>query len=450
MVRRFGATLSVRRLHFQTNIGYSTAAGGKDDPATARRLSIYTTPQASRDDDGDDESSSEEESEQDKEEAGMMDQMDDGYEEIGDSDDEHDHDDEDAPSHKARVLHQSGKASTKRRIRVGPEQNSDKSGNKQAPQVALSRVEHMLHRASKNISVEHVHFPPPNLQANLGMDYNAKGPAGDVMTAKEKQNFDEFDRMLGFRTKNPNPILRITSSFLGPLMRIIRIVNYAARIAFNVTAWTDPFLTFWVFAFLCSVAFIFLIFPWRSFFLVTTLILLGPQNIAVRMYLERRAREKEIKDAEKAEREKEEEKRRGPDLQVQAAAAAVASNEVEEKKKKKKVGLFGSKRSEEADELEEINEADLYHSPRPAFYAHTKPTRRTQIPRDVAVPYFRFRKERFFDWPPDPTVSRATPLLTGETARGLGGSVHDGKRRGRGRAPDDDEYFDDIGEFEEE
>ena len=102
------------------------------------------------------------------------------------------------------------------------------------------------------------------------------------------------------------------------------------------------------------------------------------------------------------------------------------------------------------DELEEINEADLYHSPRPAFYAHTKPTRRTQIPRDVAVPYFRFRKERFFDWPPDPTVSRATPLLTGETARGLGGSVHDGKRRGRGRSTDDDEYFDDIGEFEEE
>jgi hypothetical protein len=314
----------------------------------------------------------------------------------------------------------------------------------------------MLHRASKNISVEHVHFPPPNLQANLGKDYNAKGPAGDVMTAKEKQNFDEFDRMLGFRTKNPNPILRITSSFLGPLMRIIRIVNYATRIAFNVTAWTDPFLTFWVFIFLCSLAFILFIFPWRTFFLVTTLILLGPQNIGVRMYLERRAREKEIKDAEKAEREKEEAKRRVPDLQAQAAAAAATSKEVEEKKKKKKGGLFGS-RKEETEEIEEVNEADLYHSPRPAFYAHTKPTRRTQIPRDVAVPYFRFRKERFFDWPPDPTVSRATPLLSGDAARGLGGSVHDGRRGGRSRptskADDDDEFFDDDddqGEFEED
>lgn len=32
-------------------------------------------------------------------------------------------------------------------------------------------------------------------------------------------------------------------------------------------------------------------------------------------------------------------------------------------------------------------------------------------PRSVAVPYSRFKKDRFFDWPPDPTVSRATPLI---------------------------------------
>lgn len=425
----------------------SLVSAAKDDLATARRLSIYTTPQGAQDDGVEEESSSDDESsEQEKDEEGMMDQGDDGYEELGDSDDEHDHDDEDAPASKIRVFHSghTGKASTKRRIRVGPEQNSDKSGNKQAPQVALSKVEHMLHRASKNISVEHVHFPPPNLQANLGKDYNAKGPAGDVMTAKEKQNFDEFDRMLGFRTKNPNPILRITSSFLGPLMRIIRIVNYGTRIAFNVTAWTDPFLTFWVFAFLCSLAFILFIFPWRTFFMVTTLILLGPQNVGVRMYLERRAREKEIKDAEKAEREKEEAKRRRPDVQAQEAAAAAASKEVEEKKKKKKVGFFGSKKGGEEEEVEEVNEAELYHSPRPAFYAHTKPTRRTQIPRDVAVPYFRFRKERFFDWPPDPTVSRANTLLVGVPSRGLGGSVHDPRRGGRSNhTKDDDEYFDD-------
>jgi hypothetical protein len=31
-------------------------------------------------------------------------------------------------------------------------------------------------------------------------------------------------------------------------------------------------------------------------------------------------------------------------------------------------------------------------------------------PREIVVPYSRFRKERFFDWPPDPFVARATPV----------------------------------------
>lgn len=86
----------------------------------------------------------------------------------------------------------------------------------------------------------------------------------------------------------------------------------------------------------------------------------------------------------------------------------------------------------------------MYHSPRPAFYAHTKPTRRTQVPRDVAVPYFRFRKERFYDWPPDPTVSRATPLIAAHGSRDeLGdGSVHGRSDRRRRRHHDDDEEDD--------
>ena len=254
------------------------------DDQGARRLSIYTSPvnEQPAEVSDDDSESSEEESEHEGGGEGMMDQDDDGFGDMdSDSDEDEEEDDEEernqAQGGKGRIF-KAGKASATRRIRVGPEQNADKSGfKKQPPQVHLSRVEHMLHRASKNISVEHVHFPPPHLQLNMGKEYNAKGPASDVITAKEKQNFDEFDRMLGFRTKNPNPILRITSSFLGPLMRIIRIVIYATRIGFNVTAWTDPFLTFWVFAFLCTLMFVLIIFPWRTFFLLSTVIFLGPQ-----------------------------------------------------------------------------------------------------------------------------------------------------------------------------
>jgi hypothetical protein len=125
-------------------------------------------------------------------------------------------------------------------------------------------------------------------------------------------------------------------------------------------------------------------------------------------------------------------------------------------KKKKKGGLFGSRKNgdDEDDTDKEIAEADLYRSPRPAFYAHTRPTRRTQVPRDVAVPYFRFRKERFYDWPPDPTVSRATPLMGAamDNHHDLGGdgNVHGGRREDRRHHDDEDEeYYDDEDEFEE-
>lgn len=50
---------------------------------------------------------------------------------------------------------------------------------------------------------------------------------------------------------------------------------------------------------------------------------------------------------------------------------------------------------------------------RPAFFSgHGQTTSNTKLlPRAVAIPYSRFRKERFYDWPPDPTVSRATPII---------------------------------------
>jgi hypothetical protein len=136
------------------------------------------------------------------------------------------------------------------------------------------------------------------------------------------------------------------------------------------------------------------------------------QNIAVRKYLEKRAKEKEQDDKESKEQDKHLEKPQTPGkgayVPPQAPTPAEEAS-VAKSKTKRKWGR-GRKAKDEKEE-DEVNEADLYHSPRPAFFAHTRPTRRTAVPRDVAVPYFRFRKERFYDWPPDPTVSRATPLL---------------------------------------
>lgn len=49
---------------------------------------------------------------------------------------------------------------------------------------------------------------------------------------------------------------------------------------------------------------------------------------------------------------------------------------------------------------------------RPAFHSalhgHSSSNKKLE-PRAVAIPYSRIKKDRFYDWPPDPTVSRATP-----------------------------------------
>lgn len=391
------------------------------DSRTVRRLSIYTEPASQKQEEEieefDDESEEESQEGEDEEGDGMLDGAEYGYENMDESDEEDTG--EESPNknkRKARIL-EAGKASKHRRIRIGPQQNNDKSGSKKLPpQAHLSKVENMLHRASKNISVEHVYFPPPQLQTQLGKEVNAKGPAGDVLTAKEKKHYDEFDKLLGYRLKNPNPIVRITSSFLGPLMRIIRIVIYTVRISFNLCTWRDPYLTFWVFSFLCILAIVLLIFPWRSFFFFSSIVLLGPQNIAVRKYLERRVKRREQEEKEEKEREAlKAQLKIDEQPQIQQSNNSIANIKKKEENGGKKKRIWGLNRRKEDDigqQSDEIKEAEMFHSPRPAFFAHTKPSRRTQVPRDVAVPYFRFRKDRFYDWPPDPTVSRATPMST--------------------------------------
>lgn len=47
---------------------------------------------------------------------------------------------------------------------------------------------------------------------------------------------------------------------------------------------------------------------------------------------------------------------------------------------------------------------------RPAFVGINK-SKRYASPREVVVPYSQFRIDRFYDWPPDPTLARATPVV---------------------------------------
>lgn len=72
----------------------------------------------------------------------------------------------------------------------------------------------------------------------------------------------------------------------------------------------------------------------------------------------------------------------------------------------------GSRRAGSKLDLE--TEDDEFEIERPAFQSalHGQLTSSKKLqPRAVAIPYSRLKKERFYDWPPDPTVSKATPII---------------------------------------
>lgn len=177
-----------------------------------------------------------------------------------------------------------------RRIKLGPPQDADVRGRKIPPQVQLQKVEKLIHKASCKVSVELVTVPATVESSSASGPGHPTGSAA-LMTndssrtleeqisalKKRKAVYDEFDKLLGLQTRTANPVLRIMSSFLGPLMRMIRVFIFVFRISFHISTWKDPFLSFWCLVFLAFVCLVLIVFPWRTFFLVAITATLGPQ-----------------------------------------------------------------------------------------------------------------------------------------------------------------------------
>ena len=174
-----------------------------------------------------------------------------------------------------------------RRIKLGPPQDADVRGRKIPPQVQLQKVEKTLHKLSGKVSVELVHAPSViDIGSGGSNDIDGSGMGGESDDAmqdqisalkKRKAVYDEFDKQLGLQSRSPNPVFRLMSSFLGPLMRMIRVFVFIFRISFHVSTWRDPFVSFWVLVALALLCLVLIVFPWRSFFLLLVLVLLGPQ-----------------------------------------------------------------------------------------------------------------------------------------------------------------------------
>lgn len=191
--------------------------------------------------------------------------------------------------YKRAMMLQKENSDSKRRVRLGPPQDSDVIGRKVPPQLQLKKVENMLNKVSRGIAVELVHAPPTLAAPKNETLSSLQGSSSTGMTApsaelQAKMNkkarklaYDDFDKLLGLQSKGGNPIQRIMSSFMGPLMRMIRVGICLVRLSFNVTTWRDPYLSFWVLVGLSLICLILIVFPWRSFFGLLSIICLGPQ-----------------------------------------------------------------------------------------------------------------------------------------------------------------------------
>jgi hypothetical protein len=174
-------------------------------------------------------------------------------------------------------------ASVRSTVVLGPPQDIDvKPKKKVPPQVHLLRFEDHLHKLTQSLSVDKAFSSTVACRPSSPSDEAARSVIEERAAAKGKKKgkkvpLDAFDKRLGYRVRHSNPVTQITSLFLGPLMRIFRILSCVTRVVFNVGVWSDPYLSFWVLCFLIVLMLVLLVFPWRLFFFVVGAAGFGPQ-----------------------------------------------------------------------------------------------------------------------------------------------------------------------------
>lgn len=162
---------------------------------------------------------------------------------------------------------------------VGPAQNKDEKPRKKIPpQIHLARLEDNLNKLTQSLSMDRLLASSLAYRRQDEESQKFKSAYGGIRPKKNRRiPLDDFDRKLGYRARHPNPVTEITSSFLGPLMRIFRILCVVIRSLFNISVWTDPYLSFWVLCFLILLMIVLLVFPWQLFFCVVGIAAFGPQ-----------------------------------------------------------------------------------------------------------------------------------------------------------------------------
>mmetsp|Transcript_20137 Transcript_20137/g.34306 ORF Transcript_20137/g.34306 Transcript_20137/m.34306 type:complete len:738 (+) Transcript_20137:1222-3435(+) len=170
--------------------------------------------------------------------------------------------------------------------------------------------------------------------------------------------------------KHKNPMVAKMAEYIAPALECVKVGLSVWRAGFNLFTWSDPFLTF---LFLCGsicLLCILIIFPWRIFFFLMGVGALGPQNYFVGKVVSKK-------------------KKKAPSAPSPPVEATSPKRE--------------NRKGEVSEEFEFHNHL-LTHGG--VDLREEKSAKTTSSVHRAIVPTSPLISRRFFDWPPNPSLSK--------------------------------------------
>eukprot|EP00804_Cyclotella_cryptica_P011642 CCRYP_017541-RA/>CCRYP_017541-RA protein AED:0.05 eAED:0.05 QI:693/1/1/1/1/0.87/8/165/965 len=182
--------------------------------------------------------------------------------------------------------------------------------------------------------------------------------------------------------KHKNPVVAKMAEFLAPVLEILKVGLSLFRSGFNLFTWRDPYLTFLFQAGSLVLTCILIVFPWRWFFFLAGLGCVGPQNIFVRIMLERSTKKREDRST---------------------------PQNISKKKDKKNRNFFKSTTGPgRIDQTSEISNSFKFHNhllTTGGIDLRTEKKKSSSVLYRAVIPNSPLISRRFYDWPPNPSLS---------------------------------------------
>lgn len=166
---------------------------------------------------------------------------------------------------------------------VFPEQNIDIQGqSKKGKKLTddLAEIKDKMHELTWHLFDDHTYVIKNSSAVFFG---EAKKPEKWRKSDPSKQ-IDKYLHMGQY--SHSNPFVARVGMYVEPIIGSTYSLLCLFRASFNVVTWRDPILTFWLSLSCGIISFILFFFPWRIFLLVVGIVVVGPQNWAIRILRE--------------------------------------------------------------------------------------------------------------------------------------------------------------------